>query len=143
MRLFFVTVRETCAQYTPIKQEIVPGRGSTGGTVQRDLERSYGVLRAIDPITVERKWEFKYPTPTMAGVMSTASGVVFAGDDQGNFMAFDGRSGRNLWYYPTGSPIWGAAAMTFMLDGRQFVMIGSGTNLTAFALPADPPRASR
>jgi alcohol dehydrogenase (cytochrome c) len=135
LRLFFVTARETCATYFPVKQEIVLGKGSTSGTVQRDAEHSYGVLRAIDPTTVERKWEFKYPTPTMAGVMSTASGVVFAGDNEGNFMAFDARTGKNLWFYPTGSPIWGAAAMTYMLDGKQQVLIGSGTTVTAFALP--------
>jgi alcohol dehydrogenase (cytochrome c) len=135
LRLFFVTARETCARYFPVKQEIVPGRGSTSGTVQRDAEHSYGVLRAIDPTTVERKWEFKYPTPTMAGVMSTAAGVVFAGDNEGNFMAFDARTGKNLWFYPTGSPIWGAAAMTYLLDGKQQVLIGSGTALVASALP--------
>jgi alcohol dehydrogenase (cytochrome c) len=137
LKLFFVTARETCATYHPVKEEIVPGRSSTGGTVQRDAEHSYGVLRAIDPTTVERKWEFKYPTPTMAGVMSTASGVVFAGDNEGNFMAFEARTGRNLWFYPTGSPVWGAAAMTYMLDGKQQVLIGSGTTLIAFALPGN------
>jgi alcohol dehydrogenase (cytochrome c) len=135
-RLFFVTVRETCATYIPRKEEIVPGRIANSGIVQRDAERSYGVLRAIDPLDVSRKWEFKYPTPTMAGVMSTAGGVVFAGDNEGNFMAFDARNGKNLWYYPTGAPIWGAAPMSFLLDGRQYVMIGSGTSITAFALPA-------
>ena len=109
------------------------------GTVQRDAERSYGVLQAIDPTTVERKWEFKYPTPTMAGVMSTASGVVFAGDNEGNFMAFASTTGQDLWHYQTGSPIWGAAPMTYMLDGRQQVLIASGTTLTAFALPAARP----
>ncbi len=136
-RLFFVTVRETCAEYRPVKEEIVPGRISNSGTVLRDAARSYGVLRAIDPVTVERKWEFRYPTPTMAGVMSTASGVVFAGDNEGNFMAFDARTGKNLWFFPTGAPIWGAAPMTFMLDGRQHVVIGSGTTVTAFALPQE------
>jgi alcohol dehydrogenase (cytochrome c) len=134
-RLFFVTVRETCAEYLPVKEEIVPGRISNSGTVRRDAEHSYGVLRAIDPTTVERKWEFKYPTPTMAGVMSTAAGVVFAGDNEGNFIAFDARSGKSVWSYSTGAPIWGAAPMTFMLDGRQHVVIGSGTTITAFALP--------
>ena len=135
LKLFFVTVRETCAQYLPVKEEIVPGRISNSGTVRRDAEHSYGVLRAIDPTTVERKWEFKYPTPTMAGGMSTASGVVFAGDNEGNFIAFDARTGKSVWSYSTGSPIWGAAPMTFMLDGRQHVIIGSGTTVTAFALP--------
>jgi outer membrane protein assembly factor BamB len=50
-------------------------------------------------------------------------------------MAFNARTGKNLWFYPTGSPIWGAAAMTYMLDGKQQVLIGSGTSLVAFALP--------
>ncbi len=66
--------------------------------------------------------------------MSTASGLVFAGDHEGNFMAFDARSGEALWHYPTGSRIWGAAAMTHLLDGRQHVVIASGTTLVAFAL---------
>ena len=92
-------------------------------------------MRAIDAVTGERKWEFRYPQPTMAGVMSTASGLVFAGDNEGNFMAFDARTGKNLWRYPTGTPIWGAAAMTYMLDGRQHVVIASGTTLLSFALP--------
>jgi len=98
-------------------------------------DRAYGALRAIDPTTGERKWEFRYPTPTMAGVMSSASGLVFAGDNEGNFSAFDARTGKNLWHYPTGSSIWGAAAMTYMLDGRQYVLIASGSTLVAFALP--------
>lgn len=133
--LFFVTARETCATYVPEKQVIVPGRFSMSGTVRRDLDKAYGALRAIDATTGERRWEFKFPSPSFAGVLSTASGVVFGGDNEGNFMAFDARTGRNLWHYQTGSPIWGGAPMTYMLDERQSVVIGSGTNITAFALP--------
>lgn len=131
---FFVNARETCATYVADAPEIAPGRLSVGGVVWTDRDREYGALRAIDAMTGERLWEFLYPTATMAGVMSTASGLVFAGDHQGNFMAFDSRSGKNLWHYQTGSRIWGTAAMTFMLDGRQHVIIPSGTTLVAFAL---------
>jgi outer membrane protein assembly factor BamB len=77
----------------------------------------------------------------MFPIVSTASGVVCAGDNEGNFMAFDARSGKNLWFYPTGAPIWGAAPMTFMVDGRQHVVIGSGTTVTAFALPSVPTKS--
>ena len=68
---------------------------------------------------------------------STAGGVVFSGDNEGNFMAFDSRTGKNLWRYQTGTPIWGAGPMTYMLDGRQHVVVASGTTLVSFALPAD------
>jgi outer membrane protein assembly factor BamB len=67
--------------------------------------------------------------------MSTAAGLVFAGDNEGNFNAFEARSGKRLWSYRTGSPIWGGTAMSYMLDGRQYVLIPSGNTLVAFGLP--------
>jgi alcohol dehydrogenase (cytochrome c) len=136
LRLFFVNARETCATYVPQEPKMVPGRSTTGGAVRVvDASKAYGALRAIDPTTGERRWEFRYTSPTMAGVMTTASGLVFAGDHEGNIMAFDARTGKNLWRYQTGSPIWGAAPMTYMLDGRQRVVIASGTTLISLALP--------
>ena len=136
LNVFFVTARETCVTYVPLKPEIKTGQNSVGGGVRRVADRvfDYGALRALDASTGERKWEVRYATPSLAGVMSTASGLVFAGDNEGNFMAVDARSGKPLWHYPTGASIWGAAATTFMLDGRQFVLIPSGTTLVAFAL---------
>jgi alcohol dehydrogenase (cytochrome c) len=134
LALFFVSARETCATFVAQAPALVAGEQSTGGVVWADTEVAYGALRAIDARTGERRWEFRYPTPTMAGVMSTASGLVFAGDNEGNFMAFASATGEHLWRYPTGAPIWGAAAMTFMLDGRQHVLIPSGGTLLAFAL---------
>ena len=136
LNLFFVTARETCVTYFAVKPEIKVGQTSVGGGVRRVADRlfDYGALRAIDPSTGERKWELRYATPSLAGVMSTASGLVFAGDNEGNFIAVDARTGKPLWHYPTGASIWGAAAITYMLDGRQYVLIPSGTTLVAFAL---------
>jgi alcohol dehydrogenase (cytochrome c) len=136
LKTFFVNARETCATYLPQEPKIAPGRSSFGGVVRMDRQKAYGALRALDAATGERKWEFRFTTPTMAGVMSTASGLVFAGDNEGNLMAFDARSGKHLWRYSTGTSIWGAAPMTFMLDGRQHVVVASGTTLVSFALPA-------
>jgi alcohol dehydrogenase (cytochrome c) len=136
LKMFFVNTRETCAMYVPQAPKIAPGRSSVGGTVRMDRQKAYGALRALDAATGERRWEFRYPTPTMAGVMSTAAGLVFAGDNEGNFMAFDARSGKHLWRYATGSAIWGSAPMTYLFEGRQYVVIASGTTLVSFALPA-------
>jgi alcohol dehydrogenase (cytochrome c) len=136
--LFFFNTRETCAEYVPLKAEIRPGFSSTGGGVRRVSDRNtYGALRAIDPRTGEQKWQFRYPAPTLAGVMSTAAGLVFAGDNKGNFTAYDAQNGKPLWHYPTGSSIWGAASMTYMLDDRQHVLIAAGNTLVAFALPKE------
>ncbi len=135
LQLFFVMARETCAIYTPMKMEPVPGRVFMSGGMKKLPEPDYGALRALDPVTGEMKWEFTLPTPSLAGVMSTASGLVFAGDNEGSFNAFDSRTGRKLWTYRMGSLIWGAAATTILLDGRQHVLIPSGTTIVAFALP--------
>ena len=74
----------------------------------------FSALRALDARTGEMKWEFRFQTSSLAGVMSTVSGLVFAGNQEGDFNAFDARSGKRLWSYRTGAPIWGAAAMTYM-----------------------------
>ena len=133
--LMVLNARETCAVFVPQTPVNAPGKQNFGGVVRVDREKAYGALRALDPATGERRWEFRFPSPSMAGVLTTASGLVFAGDNEGNFLAFDGRTGANLWRYSTGTPIWGAAPMTYMLDGRQHVIIASGTTLLQFALP--------
>jgi len=132
--LFILTARETCATYVAEEPANTPGQSNFGGTVFIDAEKGHGALRALDVHTGELEWEFTYPSPTFGGVMTTAAGLVFAGDHEGNFMAFNAETGENLWHYQTGSRIWGAAAVTYMLDGRQYVLIPSGTTLQAFAL---------
>jgi outer membrane protein assembly factor BamB len=127
--------RETCAIYTPIKQEPVPGRVFMSGGMRKLPEPDYGAVRAIDVHTGAIKWEFKLATPSLAGVMSTAAGLVFAGDNEGNFNAFDARTGRRLWTYRMGSLVWGAGPTTVMLDGRQLVLLPSGNTIVAFGLP--------
>ena len=135
LELFFVMARETCAIYTPQRQEPQPGRTFMSGGMRTLPEPNYSALRALDPKTGAMRWEQKVGTPSFAGVMSTASGLVFAGDNDGNFNAFDAKTGKRLWSYRTGSRIYGAAATTYMLDGRQYVVIPSGVTIVAFALP--------
>lgn len=134
-QLFFVMARETCAIYSPKREEMVAGRSFMSGGMEKLPEPDFSALRAIDPKTGAIKWEHRFTQSSLAGVMSTASGLVFAGDQDGYFNAFESRSGKLLWRYRTGSPIHGAAATTYMLDGRQFVLIPSGMTITAFALP--------
>jgi PQQ-dependent dehydrogenase (methanol/ethanol family) len=131
--LFYVTTREVCATYYGWEQEFVAGEYYFGGAAQRLRDRGYGAMRAIDPKVAGVKWEFKYFTPSMAGVLTTASDLVFGGDMDGNVMAFDATSGKNLWHFQTGAPVY-AAPITYMLDGRQYVVMPSGTTLYAFAL---------
>jgi alcohol dehydrogenase (cytochrome c) len=139
-RTFFVNAREACMTFYSWKPEYKPGERFTGGAGQRYTSSTmpvYGALRAIDPTTGERKWEFKYLRPSTAGLLSTASGLIFSGDNDGNFLALDSRSGTLLWRYQMGANLHGTSAITYMVDGRQHVLVPSGTTLTAWALPQE------
>ena len=129
--LLFVTARESCGIFFTWKDDYTPGDSYRGGAVQR-VGDPHSALRAIDVASGERRWDFPYASQSWAGVLSTASGLVFAGAS-GNFMAFDARTGKNLWHFQTGSALY-AGAITYMVDGRQYVLLPSGTTLTAYAL---------
>jgi alcohol dehydrogenase (cytochrome c) len=133
---FYVTARETCMTYRSAAPPAgyKAGDRTMGGGMLFLAEPRWGALRAIDVATGKVKWELKQPTPSWAGVLSTASGVVFSGDNEGHFIAVDGASGKELYRYQTGSPIY-APPTTYMADERQYVVLPSGSTVTAFALP--------
>jgi len=131
-KLFFVSARETCATFFRRPQEFKEGERFMSG-IQRMESRNFGALRAIDPLTGDMKWEYRHSLPSWAGVLTTAGGVVFTGDNDGYVLAFDARTGARLWRHLMGAPIY-AAPTTVMIGGRQVVFMPAGTTLTAFAL---------
>jgi alcohol dehydrogenase (cytochrome c) len=137
-RTFFVNAREACMTYYAWKAEYKAGERFTAGAGQRVTSATmptYGALRAIDPTTGNRKWEFKYLRLSTSGLLTTASGLVFTGDGDGNLLALDSRKGTLLWRYQMGANMHGTSPITYMVDGRQHILVPSGTTLTAWALP--------
>jgi alcohol dehydrogenase (cytochrome c) len=92
-----------------------------------------GAVVAIDPATGERRWTRTHYDLTDAGVLTTASDLLFTGSRDGYFLALDARTGALLWQSSLGSPI-RAAPATFQAGGRQFVTIISGGVLAAYGL---------
>ena len=80
------------------------------------------------------KWSFPYFSTPNGGALSTSSGVVFAGDSDGNFMVLNAKTGRDLWHVQLGAAIY-STAVTFELGSKQCVVIPAGSALFAFALP--------
>ena len=72
-------------------------------------------------------------SPPWAGLLSTAGGLVFGGSSEGMFFALDAGSGKPLWHFPTGGPIY-ANPVSFLVDGKQHVTIAAGQALFGFAL---------
>jgi alcohol dehydrogenase (cytochrome c) len=133
--LFYVTARETCMTYIARapKEGYKAGDLTMGGTFKYGKGAS-GALRAMNPITGELVWEIKHPSPSWAGVLSTAGGLVFSGTNEGSVFAADSRTGKELWRYESGAPLY-AAPTTYTVDGRQYIVVPAGQTLTAFALP--------
>jgi alcohol dehydrogenase (cytochrome c) len=131
--------------------DFVEGRLFTGGSprsavpllmqpapvLTRRDDEGYGAVRAIDPKTGEKKWEFKMTDVTDAGILTTDSDLLFSGGRDGNFYALDDRTGQLLWKTLLGGPI-AAGPMTYSVDGRQYVTISAGTSLFVFALKTAP-----
>ena len=66
-------------------------------------------------------------------MLTTAAGLAFTGDSASSALALDTRDGKTLWH--TGIGRVGNSPVTYVLDGRQYVLIGGGSALYAFALP--------
>ena len=73
--------------------------------------------------------------PSTSGLLTTASGLVFSGDADGYLLALDSGSGKLLWRYQMGANMHGTSPITYMVDGRQHLLVPAGTTLTAWALP--------
>jgi alcohol dehydrogenase (cytochrome c) len=94
----------------------------------------FGAVRAIDPKTGEKKWDFRQKGPsTEAGIMTTASNVLFSGGRDGAFYALDARDGKLLWQTNLGPSV-AVGPMSYMVNGKQYVSIAVGNSLFTFGL---------
>ena len=109
------------------------GTGDSIGHVQR-------VLQAIDPLTGNAVWKHVYPNlnnaPTTVGpsILTTASKLLITGDDQKNAIIYNAGKGAVLWHHELRSNESGGV-ITYLLDGKQYIVFGAGDTLYAWSLP--------
>ena len=111
-----------------------------GGFVAPD-DGNRGALVAWDPVAGKAVWRTLNKSPFWAGVLSTASGVVFTGSQSGQFLAFDAKTGKQLWSFQTGSGISGLP-IAWERNGREYVTVLSGSAHVYGALAGDPDTAN-
>jgi alcohol dehydrogenase (cytochrome c) len=154
--LFYVSIWEDgSGVFTSQAAEYQPGRNFMGGTfratrpapdapVPPNIRRgpintwtdaaAHGSVVALDPSTGERKWTFPMYDLTDAGILTTASDLLFTGGREGYFQALDARTGALLWKSSLGSVQIFSAPITYQVEGKQFVSIICGNVLAAYAL---------
>ncbi len=134
--LFYVQTLDDCMVFTKHPVEWQAGRSFWGGSVrQAPGVTPRKVVRAIDIQTGKFAWEVPQTGDgtTWGGVLSTAGGIVFFGDDGGDFAAVDASTGKRLWKFPANQH-WRASPMTYMFDRKQYVAVAAGPSILAFAL---------
>ena len=145
--LFYVSAwAGTSAVIVKVPLEYKEGQSYLGGTFRgpipadwspapnlRTDEEGYGAVRAIDPRTGEKKWEFKMDDVTDAGILTTASDLLFSGGREGYFFALDARSGALLWKAALGGGV-ASGPISYSLNGKQYVAVAAGNCLFTFAL---------
>jgi alcohol dehydrogenase (cytochrome c) len=134
--LFYVTARDQCDIFSTAPQPYEAGHAYYGSAYfpSEEAKPYRGFLKAIDPATGQVKWKFEHTSPTWSGVLSTAGGLVFTGDAEGNFIAMDAAAGKPLWHFQMGGAVY-AAPMAFAVDGKEYVAIAAGSAVYAFGLP--------
>jgi alcohol dehydrogenase (cytochrome c) len=111
-------------------------RGSMGlgGKLTVPVGSGGNALVAMDPKTGKKVWRHAWPMNGGGGpgLLTTAGKILFTGDGNGNFVAFDAAAGKPIWHTRIGGI--SNAPQTYMLDGRQYILVAVGDTLYAFTL---------
>jgi alcohol dehydrogenase (cytochrome c) len=136
--LYYFAALERCNLFSKRAMEWQAGKGFMGGAARPAPGESFTKsLRAINIQTGDIVWDVPQisgAATASAGVISTASGLVFFGENSGAFMAADAATGKLLWEFPT-NQTWKASPMTYVFDNRQYIAIAAGQSIMAFGLP--------
>jgi alcohol dehydrogenase (cytochrome c) len=133
---FYFLALENCHTYLRKPKEFQPGQTyySTGA---RHSEGDFGekILLAYKLDSDKPAWRYVQAGEghSSGGVMATAGGLIFFGDDAQSFEAVDANTGKALWHFNTGQNI-SASPMTYAVNGKQFVTIAAGSDVFSFAL---------
>jgi len=90
-------------------------------------EEQWGNITAVDYNTGKIRWQVKTPQPMIGGVLATAGGLVFTGEGNGWFKAYDARTGANLWGFQAGAGV-NAPPASYSVEGKQYIVVAAGGN---------------
>ena len=90
-------------------------------------ETQSGNITAVDYNTGKIAWQVKTDQPMMGGTLSTAGGLVFAGEGNGWFRAYDAKTGKKLWQFQCGAGA-NSPPISYTVNGTQYVGVAAGGN---------------
>ena len=107
-------------------------------------EKQWGRLAAVDLDTGKLAWKADTEQPLMGGVLATGGNLVFTGEGNGNFNAYDAKSGKKLWSFNCGAGV-NSPPVSYEVNGKQYIVVAAagnnqldfkrGNSIFVFALP--------
>jgi len=98
-----------------------------GGAFVGTGEPQYGLFTALNTKTGKVAWQKRVAKPMIGGALATAGGLVFTGTPDKEFLAFDARSGQQVWRYVANGGV-NAPPISYAIDGQQYVAVAAGGN---------------
>ena len=87
-----------------------------------------GNVTAVNYNTGKIAWQVKTEQPMIGGILATAGGLVFTGEGNGAFKAYDSSNGKLLWQFQAGAGV-NAPPSSYAVDGKQYIVVGAGGNV--------------
>lgn len=144
--LFYLTVWENRGFYLKGEPKYTPGNRYVGSVPDIEMadDPGYGAIRALNPKTGEKVWEYKTASKPWSGVLTTSGHVLFGSNGgwasrnremmEAYFFALDSDSGKELWRINLGGTM-SSNPITYMAGGKQMVTMSAGGAVFTFALP--------
>lgn len=126
--------------HSPIKYTLVEEPAKNGlpairyASSEPTKDPRWGVLSAINLTTGKMRWQVKTEQPLMGGVLATRGGLVFMGEGDGKFNAYNSNTGDLLWQAKVDAGV-NAPPISYEIDGVQYVAVAAGGN-AIFGFPA-------
>ncbi len=129
--ILYMPLNEYCANTTPTPLD--PGQAYTGGGravfARTKVPNSDGNIGRVDAIKLADRsqvWSYRQRAPNTSAVLPTAGGLVFSGDIDRYFKAFDDATGKVLWQVRTNNMV-NAFPITYSVNGKQYVAVATGS----------------
>lgn len=90
-------------------------------------EEQWGNVTAVDYDTGDIRWQVRTEQPMIGGILATAGGLVFTGEGNGLFKAYDSETGTELWRFQAGAGV-NAPPSSYTVDGEQYIVVAAGGN---------------
>ncbi len=137
--LLYVPAVDWCFKFALAADDsvrLIPGQMYLGGTANAASDPQ-GWVTAVDAGDGTVRWRYHSAKPMVAAVTATAGGLVFTGEQTGDFLALDASTGEVRYRFYTGGGIFGGVA-SYAVDGRQYVAVTSGGGSLTFGGGGSP-----